>query len=130
MADHASFIRAITARPRDMLPRLIYTDWLDEHGDPRGEFIRLQMELETTKPCSHPEHVADKVAFDRLVCRYCRLRRREREVLESRQCGTSTGQPSTNTRAAARYVWAGPVAQLDDPNGQGWRLSPWDRVSG
>ncbi|MDW8244814.1 MAG: TIGR02996 domain-containing protein [Thermogemmata sp.] len=33
----------IIANPDDDLPRLIYADWLDERGDPRGEFIRLQI---------------------------------------------------------------------------------------
>jgi hypothetical protein len=27
------------------VPRLVYADWLDERGDPRGEFIRVQCEL-------------------------------------------------------------------------------------
>ncbi|MDW8244817.1 MAG: TIGR02996 domain-containing protein [Thermogemmata sp.] len=33
----------IRAYPDDDLPRLVYADWLDERGDPRGEFIRLQI---------------------------------------------------------------------------------------
>src|SRR5213078_1683780 len=44
-ADHAAFLRAIRAAPDDDLPRLVYADYLDERGDPRGEFIRLQCEL-------------------------------------------------------------------------------------
>jgi uncharacterized protein (TIGR02996 family) len=43
MADPAAFLSAIVARPADDLPRLLYADWLDERGDPRGEFIRLQI---------------------------------------------------------------------------------------
>lgn len=35
----------IAARPDDDLPRLIYADWLEERGEPRGELIRLQCEL-------------------------------------------------------------------------------------
>src|SRR3954468_11511865 len=41
----AAFLRAIIAAPDDDLPRLVYADYLDERGDPRGEFIRLQCEL-------------------------------------------------------------------------------------
>ncbi len=37
------FVAAICAEPEDDLPRLIYADWLDDRGDPRGEFIRLQL---------------------------------------------------------------------------------------
>jgi uncharacterized protein (TIGR02996 family) len=43
MPDPAPFLAAICASPDDDLPRLVYADWLDEHGDPaRAEFIRLQ----------------------------------------------------------------------------------------
>jgi len=43
MSEHAAFLAAVLAAPDDDLPRLIYADWLDERGDPRGEFIRLQI---------------------------------------------------------------------------------------
>lgn len=43
MSDHAAFRAAVAAAPDDDLPRLIYADWLDERGDVRGEFIRLQV---------------------------------------------------------------------------------------
>jgi uncharacterized protein (TIGR02996 family) len=43
MCDRSAFLHAITAAPDDDLPRLIFADWLDEHGDvDRAEFIRLQ----------------------------------------------------------------------------------------
>ena len=35
------FVAAICADPDDDLPRLVYADWLDERGDPRGELVRL-----------------------------------------------------------------------------------------
>jgi uncharacterized protein (TIGR02996 family) len=41
--DH--FLRAIADHPDDDGPRLVCADWLDEQGDPRGEFIRVQREL-------------------------------------------------------------------------------------
>src|SRR5581483_7143335 len=45
-ADRAAFLRAIADHPDDDLPRLVYADWLDEHGDPaRAEFIRVQCAL-------------------------------------------------------------------------------------
>jgi uncharacterized protein (TIGR02996 family) len=40
MVDDTAFIRAIQADPHDDAPRLIYADWLEEHGDPRSEFVR------------------------------------------------------------------------------------------
>jgi uncharacterized protein (TIGR02996 family) len=44
--DEQAFLDAIIAAPDDDAPRLIYADWLDEHGHAeRAEFIRLQSEL-------------------------------------------------------------------------------------
>jgi uncharacterized protein (TIGR02996 family) len=44
MTDADAFLAAIMANPSDDLPRLVFADWLDEHGDPaRAEFIRLQI---------------------------------------------------------------------------------------
>lgn len=37
----------VLAHPEDDVPRLIFADYLEESGDPRGEFIRLQCELST-----------------------------------------------------------------------------------
>jgi uncharacterized protein (TIGR02996 family) len=44
---HQDFIDAILAEPGDDVPRLIYADWLEERGDPRAEFIRVQVEMAT-----------------------------------------------------------------------------------
>jgi uncharacterized protein (TIGR02996 family) len=42
-ADELAFLQAILDNPHDDLPRLVYADWLDEHGHPgRAELIRLQ----------------------------------------------------------------------------------------
>jgi uncharacterized protein (TIGR02996 family) len=43
MAD--PFVAAVRDAPDDDLPRLIYADYLEERGDPRGPFIRAQVEL-------------------------------------------------------------------------------------
>jgi uncharacterized protein (TIGR02996 family) len=45
MTEHLGFLRAIIGDPDDDTARLIYADWLDERGDPRGEFIRVQCQL-------------------------------------------------------------------------------------
>ncbi len=46
--DEATFLRLICDAPADDLPRLVYADWLEEHGDPdRAEFIRLQVDRAT-----------------------------------------------------------------------------------
>src|SRR5438477_13205900 len=68
MPDHAPFLAAIRAAPDDDAPRLIYADWLDEHGQPeRAEFIRVQIEL--AKSPADGRHSA-------------RLKKREKQLLE------------------------------------------------
>ena len=50
MPNAAPFLAAIRAAPDDDAPRLIYADWLDEHGQAeRAEFIRVQCELARRK---------------------------------------------------------------------------------
>jgi uncharacterized protein (TIGR02996 family) len=43
--EEAAFLDRVCADPDDDAPRLIFADWLDERGDPRGEFIRVQVAL-------------------------------------------------------------------------------------
>jgi uncharacterized protein (TIGR02996 family) len=43
---HDPFLKAILEKVEDDAPRLIYADWLEERGDPRGEFIRVQCKLD------------------------------------------------------------------------------------
>jgi uncharacterized protein (TIGR02996 family) len=46
MTSDEGFLQAILAAPDDDMVRLVYADWLEEHGDPaRAEFIRVQIEL-------------------------------------------------------------------------------------
>lgn len=64
MPDHDAFLRAVIDHADDVGPRLVYADWLDERGDPRGEFIRLQ--------CAR-EHVLDPEEGSRLYERMLTL---------------------------------------------------------
>lgn len=45
MSIDTAFLTSICENPEDDTTRLIYADWLEERGDPRGEFIRAQIEL-------------------------------------------------------------------------------------
>ncbi len=45
----AELLAAIRAEPHDDRPRAIYADWLQERGDPYGEFIALQLARNGTK---------------------------------------------------------------------------------
>lgn len=40
-----AFLQRILASPLDRLSRLVYADWLDERGDERAEFLRLQCQV-------------------------------------------------------------------------------------
>ncbi len=44
------FLQAIFENPDDETPRLIYADWLEERGDPRGQFIQVECALEKLGP--------------------------------------------------------------------------------
>ena len=46
MTDQDALLRALCEAPEDDAPRLIYADWLDEHGDPmQAEFIRRHIAM-------------------------------------------------------------------------------------
>jgi uncharacterized protein (TIGR02996 family) len=44
MDDDRGFVQALLASPDDDALRPIYADWLEEHGDLRGEYLRLECE--------------------------------------------------------------------------------------
>jgi uncharacterized protein (TIGR02996 family) len=65
-ATDGAFLAAIREHPDDDAPRLVYADWLDEHGDAdRAEFIRLQVRLARMAP-SDPEYGAIRGRSDYL----------------------------------------------------------------
>ena len=41
MNDEAGFLAAVLAEPDERTALLVYADWLDEHNDPRAEFLRM-----------------------------------------------------------------------------------------
>jgi uncharacterized protein (TIGR02996 family) len=64
MDQRQAFLQAIIDAPDDDTPRLVFADWLDEHGDPdRAEFIRAQLALEPLEKWSpHRMDLEDRVA--------------------------------------------------------------------
>jgi uncharacterized protein (TIGR02996 family) len=54
MSRAASLLQAVRDNPEDDTPRLVYADWLEEHGDTgaaaRAEFIRVQVALARLPP--------------------------------------------------------------------------------
>jgi uncharacterized protein (TIGR02996 family) len=45
MAEERAFLAAILERPDDDATKLVYADWLEERGDPRGEYLRLAVKV-------------------------------------------------------------------------------------
>jgi uncharacterized protein (TIGR02996 family) len=50
MSTDQGFRRALAVHPNDIQTRLVYADWLDDQSDPRGEFLRLEIELSMLAP--------------------------------------------------------------------------------
>jgi uncharacterized protein (TIGR02996 family) len=46
MSEEAAFLSAMLANPDDISTWLVYADWLAERGDPRADYLRLEVELE------------------------------------------------------------------------------------
>jgi uncharacterized protein (TIGR02996 family) len=44
-AEDKAFLRAILDNPADTTARLVYADWLDDRSDPRGTYLRVEMDL-------------------------------------------------------------------------------------
>ena len=67
MNEHDALFQTILDNPDDDAPRLVYADWLEEHGDAtRAEFIRLQIEAERL-PAYEPRRAQrEKRALDLL----------------------------------------------------------------
>lgn len=62
-----AFLQEIRSDPEDIIPRLVYADWLEENGDSQAELIRVQCEL-------------DSLPVDAMAERE-ELRKREQELL-------------------------------------------------
>ena len=45
MTTEDTFVEVILANRDELEPRLVYADWLEERGDPRGRYLRLECEF-------------------------------------------------------------------------------------
>ncbi len=62
-------LAAVYDAPKDDAPRMIYADWLLERGDPRGEFIVLQLE-KTRRALTAQEQAQEKLLIERHATRW------------------------------------------------------------
>jgi uncharacterized protein (TIGR02996 family) len=80
MTDRDAFLRAIIDRPEDDTARLVFADWLEEHGEAaRGEFIRIEVQLARRDP---DDEAAEARRRDLFARRDELLRAHKREWLE------------------------------------------------
>src|SRR5262245_50565621 len=57
MPTEEGFLQAIRDEPDDLTHWLVFADWLEDHGDSRAEFIRVQCRLEQLDE-SDPQYAA------------------------------------------------------------------------
>ncbi len=113
MDDQDALLAAVCDRPDDDTPRLVFADWLDDHGfADRAAFVRAQVELART-----PEW--EPFAIE------CRHRRRE---------WSDEGEPFRDALPAFPAGWSVKWAELPFRRGFGWRVAvgsvlAWDELA-
>jgi uncharacterized protein (TIGR02996 family) len=50
MNDDVTLCKAVQANPNDEVMRLVYADWLEDHGDVRADFLRLLVAIKRQPP--------------------------------------------------------------------------------
>jgi uncharacterized protein (TIGR02996 family) len=63
MNDDHGFLRNLLASPGDGALRLVYADWLEERGDPRAKYLRLDREGERINFVAWLEKIGRKVDY-------------------------------------------------------------------
>lgn len=82
MTDEASFLAAIAETPGDANLPLIFADWLDDHGDPRGQWIRHW----AVRQWMHP-------TYESPIAKLLDALAKDRSVIKVRRAATVIGEP-------------------------------------
>jgi uncharacterized protein (TIGR02996 family) len=96
--DERGFINAIIESPDDDTVRLVYADWLEEHGQAeRAEFIRVQIDLGNAGHCITtvgypPSYICDRAEL--LGCKRCIAMKRQRKLWNYGADGTWVIKPA------------------------------------
>lgn len=84
MTDGAALLAAILAAPDDDAPRLVYADWLEEHGEEtRAEFIRMQINMARCRMCHRKDGTERRDSYAAHCGRCVPGRRRVEDLLEA-----------------------------------------------
>lgn len=115
MTDREGLLRGVSENPDDDAPRLVYADWLDEHGDARqAEFIRVQIQLAQVPESERARHP--------LAARESALWRESRKwryVIGDWRIYT----PSSYDRGFVNH-WMGTVSEFLRAEAEFWRNGP------
>ena len=80
MTERETFLRAICDDPADDTARMVFADWLEEHGEPaRAEFIRVEVRIANRNPDDESDDRRRAALFAR---RAALLKAHAREWLE------------------------------------------------
>lgn len=123
-----AFLQDIIAYPEDDTPRLIYADYLSEHGqEERAEFIRAQIERAKIRCVDdHGQFPGQIVLCEQLrgECRHCDLWRREGKLLATLH-GTEL---RFHFRRGFVWLWRGPCSVWLEHGPALVRAHPLERV--
>lgn len=90
--ERQRLLRAVLDAPDDDGPRSVYSDWLQQQGDPRGELIAVQLEIERLDAKTNGERV--RQLFERqsaLLLKHRRAWLKETFGKRSSGCGFRRG---------------------------------------
>ena len=83
MTEQDALLQAVCDAPEEDAPRLVYADWLEEHGDPDyAAFIRLQIQIARIPAEPRKRDPARDELRDRENAIWRRLKKRWRPLLE------------------------------------------------
>jgi uncharacterized protein (TIGR02996 family) len=112
-ADEEALLRAVWDAPNDDAPRLVYADWLDEHGNAdRAEFIRVQCE---------------RTGADPTDARYSKLERREAALWKKHRVKWTRGLPPSTVFRRGFPITGTislPIRSLHPLSLSGWDFAP------
>lgn len=107
MTDHAALLAAICTHPAEDTPRLMFADFLEEHGEPEhAEFVRVQVEAAHAKHKRLPPH-EDGSGGDRQCWHDCplhRLESRAQELWVEHGADFAAGLPMADILPATLHV--------------------------
>jgi uncharacterized protein (TIGR02996 family) len=104
--DETAFLAAIGACPADDALRLVYGDWLEQRGDPRAEFLRLDCQL-----AAFPPEDARSIELRRqLAARFAGL---ERDWVATVCHGPVLGCPKAHWRPVRTWEQLQPLKRVD-----------------